>query len=161
MSNYGQPLPNESGLTEFEGLSSYDLLARMIYAEARGESWAGKQGVAHVAKNRKAKNSTEFGGGTYEGVILKDYAFEGMTTSSAREPDLDSSAWDDCLYIAMNMNTQANPIGTCLWFHTNALYNKNVKISGDQEQYNLGGGYRDVVEKYIIDNHTFFKVSGY
>jgi spore germination cell wall hydrolase CwlJ-like protein len=54
---YGEPLENKSGLSEFEGRGSVDLLARMIYSEARGESWAGKQGVAHVTKNRKAKAS--------------------------------------------------------------------------------------------------------
>jgi len=38
----------------------------MTYSEARGESWAGKQGVAHVAKNQKAKNLVQFDGNTYE-----------------------------------------------------------------------------------------------
>ncbi len=158
---YGEPLENESGLSEFEGRDSVDLLARMIYSEARGESWAGKQSVANIAKNRKAKNLSEFGGDTYEDVLLYPNAFEGMTTLSAREPDLDSQGWNDSLYIALNMSTQDNPIGSCLWFMTNALYNATVIIDGNTEQYDFGTGPKEVVEKYVVGNQTFFKVEGY
>lgn len=161
MSYYGEPLQDLPGLTEFSGRDSVDLLARMIYSEARGESWAGKQGVAFVASNRKARNSSEFGGGTYEGVILCPGQFEGMTTLSAREPDTASVAWSDSLYIASNMSTQNNPIGTCLWFVTNTYYNANSRIYYGQEQYTFGGSYIDVVEKVVIGNQTFFRVAGY
>lgn len=112
---YGEPLENLSGLSEFEGRDSVDLLARMIYSEARGESWAGKQGVAHVAKNRKATGTW---GNTYEDVLLSPSQFSGMATLSARQPDLTSQAWSDSLYIAMNMDTQYNPIGNRLYFRS-------------------------------------------
>jgi len=158
---YGEPLSDLTGLTEFQGRDSVDLLARMIYSEARGESWAGKQGVAHVAKNRKAKNSTEFGGGTYEGVILKPGQFVGMTTISARQPDLNSQAWADSLYIASNLSTQDNPIGTCLWFVSNSYYSSHSRIYNGQAQYTFGSGYVNVVEKVVIGNQTFFRVTGY
>lgn len=114
---YGEPLENigtdKWDFTEFKGRDSVDLLARMIYSEARGENWEGKQGVAHVAKNRKADGSW---GNTYESVLLARGQFAGMTTKSAREPDLSSQAWKNCLYIAMNMATQYNPIGNRLYF---------------------------------------------
>ncbi len=159
---YGEPLENGSGLSEFEGRDSVDLLARMIYSEARGESWAGKQGVANVAKNRKAKNSSEFGGGTYEGVLLHPGAFAGMTTLSAREPDLTSQAWNDSLYIASNMATQDNPVGLCLWFVTNSYYSSHSQVVDETEQYTFDGStWIDVIEKYVIGNHTFFRLTGY
>ncbi|WP_339322110.1 hypothetical protein [Paenibacillus sp. FSL W8-0194] len=43
------------------------MLARVIYSEAQGEGFFGKQGVAHCIKNRKEKNIDEFGGATLEG----------------------------------------------------------------------------------------------
>ncbi len=158
---YGEPLSNLSGLSEFYGRDSVDLLARMIYSEARSEAWVGKQGVAHVAKNRRAKNLAEFGGGTYEGVLLHPGAFDGMTTLAARQPDLTSEAWNNSLYIAGHMGTQYNPIGTCLWFRTNSSYNANSRIYNGQEQYTFGSGWKNVVEKYVIGGHTFFRVAGY
>lgn len=160
---YGEPLSDLTGLTEFEGRDSVDLLARMIYSEARGESLEGKRGCAHVANNRKKKNTTEFGGGTFAGVLLKSGQFAGMTTASARQPDLTSSAWTDSLSVAANMATMANPIGTCLWFVTNTYYSSHTRTSNGTEQYSFDGGstYTDVVEKKVIGNHTFFRVSGY
>ena len=112
---YGELLANLSGLSEFEGRDSVDLLARTVYSEARGESWAGKQGVAHVAKNRKANGSR---GNTYEDVLSSPNQFDGMTTLSARQPNLTSQAWSDSLYIAMNMDTQYNPIVNRLYFRS-------------------------------------------
>lgn len=46
----GACLSDKTGLSEFDGLTSTDLLARLIYAEASGESLEGKRGVAHVVK---------------------------------------------------------------------------------------------------------------
>ncbi len=40
--NYGEPLTNKSGLKEFKGRNSVDLLARVIYGEARNQTWEGK-----------------------------------------------------------------------------------------------------------------------
>lgn len=158
MSYFEEPL---SSFSDFYGRDSVDLLAQMIYSEASIESWTGKQGVAHVAKNRKARNSSEFGGGTYEGVLLLGNAFDGMQTTNALRPELNLSAWSDSLYIASNMNTQNNPIGTCLWFWGNSLYNSSVDTSLEYERVNLGTALRRVVEKIIIGTHTFFKVEGY
>lgn len=163
---YGEPLENIGSsawdLSEFKGRDSVDLLARMIYSESRGESSEGKRGCAHVAKNRKAKNSSEFGKNTYEGVLLKKYQFVGMTTKSAREPNLDSSAWKECLKIASNMSTTKNPIGKCLWFVTNSHFSSNSRNEDGKEEYTFDGkNYREVVEKVVIGNHTFFRVKGY
>lgn len=158
--SYGEPL---SSTKDLKGRDGVDLLARMLYSEARGETEEGKRGCAYVASNRKDKNKTEFGGNTWEGVILKKYAFVGMTTTSALKPDLTSDAWDDSLDIATNLSSKTNPIGTCLWFVTNSYYKKHIKTSGSKESYSFDGGstYTEVVEKVVIGGHTFFKVKGY
>lgn len=59
----------------------------MIYSEAGNQTKKGKRGVAFVAKNRKDKNTTEFGGDTWKGVLLKANQFVGMSTSHALKPD--------------------------------------------------------------------------
>ncbi len=154
----GQPLYD---FDDLNNLSDTDLIARCIYSEARGESATGKNGVMHVILNRKNRNTTEFGGSTYKGVILKENSFEGMTTTSALTPDTTSTAWTACVQIAQNPTGVTNPIGTCLWFRTNASYANAVDIRDTGEYINLGTGYREVTEKYVIGGHTFYKVSGY
>lgn len=122
---YGEPLENMGDkkdkwdFKEFEGRDSVDLLARMIYSEAEDQEYEGKQGVAHVAKNRKAYNNGKTYGKTYEEVLLKRGQFEGMTTSRARKPKLNSQAWEDALYIASNIGTEDNPIGNRRYFLPN------------------------------------------
>jgi hypothetical protein len=156
---YGQPLSDKAGLSEFNGLDGVDLLARMIYAEARGESLEGKRGCAHVANNRKKLNNKEFGGGTFAGVLLKSGAFAGMTTAEARKPDVTSQAWKDSLNIASNISSVDNPIGTCLFFVTNSLYAANTVPENDQEMYTFDGNtYIIVIEKKVIGGHTFFRI---
>lgn len=158
---YGEPLADLTGLTEFNGRSAIDLIARLMYSEARGETQSGKAGVHYVVLNRMSKNLTEFGGNTYEGVILKPYQFSGMTTLSAREPDLTSSAWTNCLYLANHFATEPNPIGSCLWFLANAYFNNTVSNVNGVEYYNFGAGAKQIVEKVILGGHTFFRVQGY
>ncbi|WP_339157817.1 cell wall hydrolase [Paenibacillus sp. FSL W8-0186] len=156
----GACLTNKTGLTEFDGLDSVDILARLIFSEAEGESLTGKRGVYHVVVNRKAKNSTEFGGNTISGIALKSGAFDGMTTNRARCPDTDSTAWKDSLSIATNGGT--NPIGKCLWFNGNDTYAAKSKTENKVEKYSFNGkDYTEVVEKVVIGGHTFFRLSGY
>ncbi|WP_006522808.1 cell wall hydrolase [Desulfoscipio gibsoniae] len=158
----GACLPDKSGLSEFNGLDSVDLLARLIYSEAEGESLTGKRGVYWVVVNRKAKNSSEFGGNTVAGVVLKDGAFVGMTTSKARCPNTNSGEWSDSLSVAKNGGT--NPIRKCLWFNTNDLYNKRViKKADGYYYYTFDGGrtYKKVTDREVIGNHTFFLLEGY
>ncbi|MFM9279262.1 cell wall hydrolase [Paenibacillus jiagnxiensis] len=158
----GACLTDRSGLSEFNGLDSVDVLARLIYSEAQGETLEGKRGVYHVVVNRKAKNLSEFGGNTTLGIATASGQFAGMNTSNARCPDTSSSAWRDSLSVAQNGG--ANRIGKCLWFNTNSLYrNRTRPASGGGEEYTFDGGasYRKVVEKVPIGGHTFFRVSGY
>lgn len=156
---YGDPLASTADLYD---RSAIDLLARMMYGEARGESSTGRSACMWIAKNRVARNSSEFGGSYYQDVILYPGAFLGVWTDAALRPDLSSAAWNDCLSIAQNYySSYGNPIGTCLWFNTTSYYNSVIRVVNGVEQYNLGTGYLNVVEKYVIGNHTFFKVQGY
>lgn len=157
---YGDCLTDQSGLSEFNGRDSVDLLARVMYAEARNQEYVGRQGVCWVVKNRIAKNLPEFGGNTFAGVILSG-DFKGMYDYAARCPNTTEYGWTSSLYIAQNHTTQYNPIGTCLWFNTNTYYNNHSRISGGVEQYNgFGTGWKNVVEKVVLKDHTFFRVEG-
>ncbi len=156
---YGDALKSTDDL---KGRDSVDLLARMLYSEAGNQTEKGKRGCAYVAKNRKDKDKKEFGGSTWEGVLLKENQFVGMTTSNALKPDTSSTAWKDSLDIAKNLSSKTNPIGTCLWFNTNTLYGKQSKTEKNKEYYKFGSGaYNEVVEKVVIGDHTFFRITGY
>lgn len=133
--SYGDCLTNQTGLTEFQGRDSVDLLARMIYSEARGESNEGQRGVAFVAQNRWYDGSW---GNTYESVLLWPNQFAGMNTYAARCPDLNSPEWAACLSIAGNMGSQTNPIGNRLYFlpYTPPSNAKNVLQIGNHYFFN-------------------------
>ncbi len=162
---YGEALNSKDDL---KGRDGVDLLARMIYAEARGESSEGKRGVAFVAQNRKdhATKAAEFGGTTWEGVLLKSGQF-AMTGTAALKPDTSSQAWADCLDIAQNLGDKTNPIGACLWFCTNKTFGNKTKTENGVEKYCFGNPtssnavFKEIVEKCVIGNHTFFRVTGY
>lgn len=158
---WGDPLSDLAGLNEFQPLDVVDVVARCIYSEARGESQEGKAGVAWIISNRVDKNLSEFGGNSYKDVVLKPGAFEGMTLLAARQPDNTSSVWDDCVSEALASTRSPNPIGKCLWFRPNSNYKNNVMTSGSTEYWNFGSGNRKIVEKYVIGNHTFYRVEGY
>lgn len=84
-------------------------------------------------------------------------------SSRGLSSDTSSDAWKVSLSIAKGIkddSTDDNPIGTCLWFNTNTYYNSVTKKNGGK--YSFGGSktYK-VVEKVVIENHTFFRVEGY
>ncbi|MCT4686783.1 cell wall hydrolase [Vallitalea sp.] len=157
---YGEPLNSND---ELIGRDSVDLLARMVYGEAMSESFVGKEAVAMVAYNRKRYNDSEFGGNTYEGVLLHEPGFDSMQGTIVLQPDLNSGDWESSLQIARNM-PRANPIGKCLWFVKNNLYSTLSRINseGNEEfKFNSSPFWKLVVEKQVIGNHTFFRLEGY
>lgn len=121
---YGDPL---NSFSDYSQRTWKDLLARMIYSEARGESEEGKRGCAYVAQNRLDKQ-TELFGLTMKEILLKPSQFSGMETEHALKPDTDSEAWKVSLDIAMNLSSKANPIGNCLWFNGNSYYTDHTII---------------------------------
>lgn len=156
----GKPVSNQSGLQEYEDMFTNDIWARTIYSEAIGESYTGKLAIYHIICNRQKKNSLEFGRPTFKDVLLHG-DFDGLKTSYARCPNVYSQSWIDCCDIVMSGGY--NPIGNCLWYNTNTLFNNQLYSYGGYTYYKFPGtsSYKKVVEKVIIGNHTFFRIEGY
>lgn len=81
---YGQPQNNvyeaKLILTKLSGLSSRDLLARLLFGEARGEVLAGQVAVANVVMNR-----VKLGG--WYGLTVKDVMLKPWQFSCFNEDD--------------------------------------------------------------------------
>jgi hypothetical protein len=154
---YGEALSSTNELYSRNGI---DLLARLIYAEARSNSERKKRGVAYVVENRREQNLSKFGGNTLEGVILKDAQFPQITSTYALCPDTTSVAWETSLDIAENLSSKVNPVGECLWYTSTAFYNRKTVIeNGIEYLLDSDGAYKEVAEKVVIDNFTFYLLS--
>ena len=103
-----------AGATTVSSSSSANqhLLARLIYAEARGESYKGKVAVGAVVLNRV--RSSQFPN-TLSGVIYQKNAFESVTNGSIHNtPD------SECLRAAKEAMNGWDPTGGCLYFYNAA-----------------------------------------
>ena len=110
------------------------LLARLVYAEARGESYKGKVAVAAVVLNRVSSSSFP---NTISGIIYQQGAFESVSNGAINlSPDSDS------LRAAKEAMNGWDPTGGCLYF-----YNASTVSSGS---WILS---RTV--KTVIGNHCF------
>ncbi len=110
------------------------LLARLVYAEARGESYKGKVAVAAVALNRVRSSAFP---NTLSGVIYQNNAFESVTNGSINKtPD------SDCLRAAREAMNGWDPTGGCLYFYNAA-------------QVSTGSWIRTRTVKTVIGNHSF------
>ncbi|EJT5915583.1 cell wall hydrolase [Clostridium perfringens] len=145
----GKPIYSTS---DYKLLSNTDLIARMLYSEAQGESYKGKQGCYYVYANRLKLNINEFGKSTYE--ILVGKGFFAMNNSFAMRPNTSSQAWLDCCKIAVAGPSNSNPVGNCLYFNTNARFSQ-LSSNG---KYNMQGTWHTIKEKVVIGNHTFFRI---
>ena len=152
---YGRALNSTSQLND---ISIIDLMARMIYSEARGESIEGMRGVAFVAYNRK--DHSQFPSSLKD--VLLSGGFDGLRTSAALAPDTSSTAWKNCLEIAMKMPNLSNPIDNCLWFNTTTTFNNICNANGGKYKFSGNGTVPvTVTNRKVIGNHTFFTVEGY
>ena len=110
------------------------LLARLVYAEARGESYKGKVAVAAVVLNRVRSSSFP---NTISGVIYQSNAFESVSNGSINKtPD------SDCLRAAREAMNGWDPTGGCLYFYNAA-------------QVSTGSWIKSRVVKTVIGNHSF------
>ncbi len=96
------------------------LLAKLIYAEARGESYKGKVAVAAVVLNRV--RSSEFPN-TVSGVIYQKNAFESVTNGS-----INNTPTSECLRAAREAMNGWDPTGGCLYFYNAATVSSNSWI---------------------------------
>ncbi len=153
---YGEAL---STVQELYGRSGIDLLARLVYAEAKNNSDSKKRGIAFVVENRRMENSEEFGGNTLEGVILEPTEFTKISSADALRPDTASSEWANSLDIAVNLSGKVNPIGNCFWYMSNVAYSRIVQIEIEEEYLrDKSGILKKVIEKTVIDNCTFYRL---
>ena len=110
------------------------LLARLVYAEARGESYKGKVAVAAVVLNRVRSSSFP---NTISGVIYQSNAFESVSNGSINNtPD------SDCLRAAREAMNGWDPTGGCLYFYNAA-------------QVSTGSWIKTRTVKTVIGNHSF------
>ena len=110
------------------------LLARLVYAEARGESYKGKVAVAAVVLNRVRSSAFP---NTISGVIYQSNAFESVSNGSInKKPD------SDCLRAAREAMNGWDPTGGCLYFYNAA-------------QVSTGSWIKTRTVKTVIGNHSF------
>ena len=89
--------------------ADHRLLARLVYAEARGEPYKGKVAVAAVALNRVESASFP---NTLSGVVYQSGAFSSVSNGSINNtPD------SDCIRAALDALNGWDPSGGCLYFY--------------------------------------------
>ena len=113
--------------------SDHRLLAKMVYAEARGESYKGQVAVAAVVLNRVASSSFP---NTVSGVIYQSGAFSCVSNGSINNTP-DSS----CIRAALDALNGWDPTGGCLYYY-------NAKTAQDKWIFS-----RTV--QTVIGNHSF------
>lgn len=111
---------SNSGSTTASGSSTYlssdhRLLAKLVYAEARGESYKGKVAVAAVVLNRVA--SSQFPN-TVSGVVYQSGAFSCVSNGSINNTP-DSS----CIQASREALNGWDPTGECLYYYNARLTN--------------------------------------
>lgn len=95
---------------DFTEVATIDTLARIIYAEARGEDLVSKQAVAWVIKNRL---------GSYQGDWLKVMTDKNQFDVHKGIPK-EKEAWNKCFEAALQVyqNEVEDPTGGALNFHS-------------------------------------------
>lgn len=113
--------------------ADHRLLARLVYAEARGEPYKGKVAVAAVALNRVGSASFP---NTLSGVVYQSGAFSCVSNGSINNtPD------SECIRAALDALNGWDPSGGCLYFY-------NAKTAEDKWIFS-----RTV--QTVIGNHSF------
>lgn len=113
--------------------SDHRLLAKMVYAEARGESYKGQVAVAAVVLNRVASSSFP---NTVSGVIYQSGAFSCVSNGS-----INNTPNSSCIRAALDALNGWDPTGGCLYYY-------NPKTAQDKWIFS-----RTV--QTVIGNHSF------
>ena len=113
--------------------ADHRLLSRLVYAEARGESYKGQVAVAAVVLNRVSSASFP---NTVSGVVYQSGAFSSVSNGSINcTPD------SSCIRAALDAINGWDPTGGCLYFY-------NAKTAEDKWIFS-----RRV--QTVIGNHSF------
>ena len=131
----GVTLGSSSATTASATILSADhrLLAKLVYAEARGETYKGQVAVAAVVLNRVRSSSFP---NTISGVIYQTNAFSCVNNGSINNTP-DSS----CIRAARDAMNGWDPSGGCLYYY-------NPKTASDN-------WIRSRTVKTVIGNHSF------
>ena len=113
--------------------ADHRLLAKLVYAEARGEPYKGKVAVAAVVLNRVRSSSFP---NTISGVIYQSGAFSCVSNGS-----INSTPDSSCIRAALEAMNGWDPTGGCLYFY-------NPKATSDK-------WIRTRTIKTVIGNHSF------
>lgn len=128
-------LSNASHTTSSDNGSVY-LLARIISAEARGESYRGQVAVGAVVMNRV--RSSQFPN-TLAGVIYQKGAFTAIDDGQFNQPIADSA-----YRAAREVLAGADPTGGCLYYYNPAtatsswIYSLPVKMTIGKHRFSMG-----------------------
>lgn len=131
----GVTLGSSSATTASATILSADhrLLAKLVYAEARGETYKGQVAVAAVVLNRVRSSSFP---NTISGVIYQTNAFSCVNNGSINNtPD------NSCIRAARDAMNGWDPTGGCLYYY-------NPKTASDN-------WIRSRTVKTVIGNHSF------
>ena len=131
----GVMLGSSSATTASATILSADhrLLAKLVYAEARGETYKGQVAVAAVVLNRVRSSSFP---NTISGVIYQTNAFSCVNNGSINNtPD------NSCIRAARDAMNGWDPTGGCLYYY-------NPKTASDN-------WIRSRTVKTVIGNHSF------
>ncbi|OZB93326.1 cell wall hydrolase [Paenibacillus sp. XY044] len=154
----GDPLTSRNQLY---GRDSVDLLARTLYGETENDSES-RVGVAWVVINRKNDTTYEFKNlNTVEEVVLYPSAFSCFNETDPNlakclKPDTSSQVWKNCVSVAQNVGTLANPIGDKLFYTQVDLFNANSKTENGKLLYKMSGTWVVVTSKILKGEHMFF-----
>ena len=98
--------------------ADHRLLAKLVYAEARGESYKGKVAVAAVVLNRVSSSSFP---NTLSGVVYQSGAFSSVSNGS-----INNTPNSECIRAALDAINGWDPTGGCLYY-----YNAKTARRGD------------------------------
>ena len=113
--------------------ADHRLLSRLVYAEARGESYKGQVAVAAVVLNRVASASFP---NTISGVVYQSGAFSCVSNGS-----INNTPNATAIRAARDALNGWDPTGGCLYYY-------NPRATGDK-------WIRTRTVKTVIGNHTF------
>lgn len=89
--------------------ADHRLLSKLVYAEARGESYKGQVAVAAVVLNRVASSSFP---NTISGVIYQSNAFSCVSNGS-----INNTPNSSCIRAALDALNGWDPTGGCLYYY--------------------------------------------
>ena len=112
--------------------SNHRLLAKLVYAEAKGETYRGQVAVAAVVLNRVRSSSFP---NTISGVIYQSGAFDCVSNGS-----INSTPNNSAIRAAMDALNGWDPTGGCLYYWNSGLSNSWTN---------------SLTVKTVIGNHSF------